>query len=279
MADPSSPPEPAAGPSRPSLPLQPLQNPRFRHISRSAAKRESVQLLGSIKDLQLHFSRALNVEHKPGSGVGVKGLSTLGEEEDDEEAVRGSMAKPRLAERRPWKEVELPRIDPEAVKGELRDVMARVRELWSIPAESTNVAPMASALPIETGETDGAASGTALDSGMTRSHTSATLSQVTDTRQMLITTAQSVRRARELSLALISQPGRRVSGPRSRPGSAPPAASRTSSSRSSIHCRGQTYRLSLANLSRLLQRESRLSVQAAWRVWVSERRNRIIWWI
>jgi hypothetical protein len=73
--------------SNPQLPIQPLKNPKYRHISRSAAKRESVQLLGSIKDLQLHFSR-VGLEHKPGVGAGVKGpglgLGTVGEEEDEE---------------------------------------------------------------------------------------------------------------------------------------------------------------------------------------------------
>lgn len=191
--------EASAGPSRAHGTIQPLQNPRFRHISRSAAKRESVQLLGSIKDLQAHFSRALSVEHKAGSGAGVKGLGTLGEEVEEEEVAVRREPKPRLQERRPWKEVELPRVDPDQAKDELRQVIGNVEDQWSIHS----VLPGPGGITATTPSTG----------GVTRSPTVVRLAPATDTRHMLISTAQAVRRVRELSLALISQPGRRVSGP------------------------------------------------------------------
>jgi hypothetical protein len=107
-----------------SLPPTFLKNPKNRHISRSAAKRESVQLLGSIKDLQLHFSRAGLVEHRLGAGVGVKGVLGGIQEGIGSNAGEGSENRPpgrfgyvskgssRARERKPWKDIEMPRIDP-----------------------------------------------------------------------------------------------------------------------------------------------------------------------
>ncbi|OCF40418.1 hypothetical protein I317_05785 [Kwoniella heveanensis CBS 569] len=152
-------PSTASSAQQPLPPIQPLRNPKYRHISRSAAKRESVQLLGSIKDLQLHFSRAGLVEHRPGAGVGVKstgapalgdsGLGSLGEEEEVENrpfsasssyvhggTSAGNSAKTR--ERKPFKDVELPRLDLGDARREARGIVSDVRGIWGL---SVPVAP------------------------------------------------------------------------------------------------------------------------------------------
>ncbi|KAK8844136.1 hypothetical protein IAR55_006930 [Kwoniella newhampshirensis] len=224
---------PTASPSQPPpMQIQPLKNPKYRHISRSAAKRESVQLLGSIKDLQLHFSQAGLIEHRPGAGVGVKrpglglgGLSSLGEDEDEienrppsflsDEVRRGEDKK----ERRPWKEVDLPRVDPDQARKEAREIVSTIRGLWglSIPASLTPTSLPTSrslyfpinlaSLATEKDEQEG----TSIESQSVPHRSSE------DIRTALVTTARSFRRIRSLALsishhAIASQDGRRVSG-------------------------------------------------------------------
>lgn len=178
-------------PADPNTRPQPLHNPRFRHVSRSAAKRESVQLLGSIKDLQAHFAR-VGVEHRAGAGAGVRGLGSLGEDEGEEEdsAVDGKHRnaaslgiRPPLAvlnkenvdggrrERRPWKEVEFQRVDVRAAKAEVRDLSTKLKALWRSDPDHQGDATLDSAAG-------------------------------SDTQSLLITTAEAIRRVRTLALAV-----------------------------------------------------------------------------
>lgn len=162
----------------------PLWNPRHRHISRSAAKRESVQLLGSIKDLQAHFARAGFVEHRAGAGAGVKGssLNPLGEaEEADGSENRPPPQTERRTERKTWKEVELPRIDPSTARQEARRIAGRMRATWTLSAGSSS------------------GSSSLVSSPSTAFHLD---SLVVDTRAMLVSTAQAVRSIRNLALAI-----------------------------------------------------------------------------
>ncbi|WVQ93022.1 hypothetical protein IAU59_000085 [Kwoniella sp. CBS 9459] len=145
----------------PQAPIQPLRNPKYRHISRSAAKRESVQLLGSIKDLQLHFSRAGLVEHRPGAGAGVKstgsstlgdvGRGSLGEEEEIENRPpfpSSSSRNGKAREKKPFKDVELPRLDLEDARREARGIVSDVRGIWGLSLPAAPLSPgSASALP------------------------------------------------------------------------------------------------------------------------------------
>lgn len=196
--------------SNPHLPVQPLKNPKYRHISRSAAKRESVQLLGSIKDLQLHFSR-VGLEHKPGVGAGVRGpglgLGTVGEEEDEENRPPSSASGSELGtarnrdrgERRPWKEVELQKVDAASARTEAREVVRRVRSLWGLGGGSGSG-----------GVTSGASASLG---GLARSPTTSNVAAAgVDPTVLLTSTAQSIRRVRTLALSVShAQGGRRVS--------------------------------------------------------------------
>jgi len=185
------------------LPPSFLKNPKSRHISRSAAKRESVQLLGSIKDLQLHFSRTGQVEHRPGAGVGVRGLGGIGEGDEDGEGEEnrapygdlgrgGIKQRESQRERRPWKDVEVRKIDIEEAKKEVRGLVYEIGEIWSL---GIPVSPSSATLTIT-------------------SPTRSTRPVQTDTRTVLVKTAQAIRRARVLSLSISHQAGqstRRVS--------------------------------------------------------------------
>ncbi|EIW65775.1 hypothetical protein TREMEDRAFT_13823, partial [Tremella mesenterica DSM 1558] len=171
-------------------PLPPLKNPKYRHISRSAAKRESVQMLGSIKDLQLRFSQAGLVEHRPGSGAGVKAsLGSLGE--DDELENRPPQITPAKKDRRPWKDVDLPRMDPLAARKEARGLVWRMRIMWDLPLPSPSPSPISPNTPITPKKAR------------------------ENMRDLLIKTAQAVRRVRTLTLSIShthpGEGGRRIS--------------------------------------------------------------------
>ena len=174
-------------------PIAPLRNPRHRHMSRSAAKRESVQLLGSIKDLQAHFARAGFVEHRAGAGVGLKGssnLNTLGEDDDDADGGgrgkgenRPPVRNDKRVERRMWKEVELPRIDPSAARQEARRIASKMRMTWNV----------------SNGAGTSSGSSSLVSSPSTAFHPDLLPK---DTRTMLVSTAQSIRTIRNLALAI-----------------------------------------------------------------------------
>jgi hypothetical protein len=188
-------------PPAPSAPIAPLKNPRYRHISRSAAKRESVQLLGSIKDLQLHFARAGLVEDRPGSGAGTSPLSgSIEEGGEDEENTPPVIASSAQRARKPWKEVELPRIDAEQARREARSAVGRVRSLWDLRSAgsvSNILSPSASMSFPASPTTQG---------GRTRRK---------DTTVVLVDTAKAIRRVRDLALSSSAgkvDSGRRVSG-------------------------------------------------------------------
>ncbi|WVW79571.1 hypothetical protein I302_101540 [Kwoniella bestiolae CBS 10118] len=201
--DSSNSPTSSSSSSAASAPLAPLRNPKYRHISKSAAKRESVQMLGSIKDLQLHFSRAGMVEHRPGAGVGVKGsnpLPSLGEDAEGEEnrppsalADRGGDRRP--SERKPYKEVELPRIDPKDARRDARNIVSDVRGIWglSLPispnSATTSGLPSSKSLyfPINFDDEDGP---------------QCEMRSSEDIQNALVQTAQSIRRIRFLALSI-----------------------------------------------------------------------------
>ncbi|OCF56091.1 hypothetical protein L486_06032 [Kwoniella mangroviensis CBS 10435] len=205
---------PTSSSSSSSAPIQPLRNPKYRHVSKSAAKRESVQMLGSIKDLQLHFSRAGMVEHRPGAGAGVKGisLSSLGEEAEGEENRPPSALgqSRRSSDRKPYKEVELPRIDPEDARREAKDIINDVRGIWglSLPvpispnSATTSGLPSSKSLcfPVNFDDEDLGGRGEMRTSE--------------DIQNALVRTAQSIRRIRFLALSISHQHNsvRKVSG-------------------------------------------------------------------
>ena len=161
---------------RPASTIPPIQNPRFQHISRSAAKRESVQLLGSIKDLQLHFSRGRLVEHQYGSGAGFSELGNLGEDEEDQSSISEQK---KVKERRPWKEVDLQRMDVDAARREMSDLLNRIREDWGLGMLSS-----------------------ASRSGISASQSTAGRQAMRDTAALLVSTAQAVRRVKTLALTV-----------------------------------------------------------------------------
>ena len=174
-----------------------LRNPKHRHIARSAAKRESVQLLGSIKDLQAHFARAGFVEHRPGAGAGLKGsgLNTLGEDdEQDGENRPPPVRDERRRERKTWKDVNLPRVDSIAARREARGIVGSMKATWGLQSTSSS-----------TGSSSMVSSPTTLffpeNAGK-------------DTRGAFVNTARSIRTIRTLALAIshVARPtDRRVS--------------------------------------------------------------------
>jgi hypothetical protein len=141
-------------------------------------------MLGSIKDLQAHFARAGFIEHRPGAGVGVKGsgLNTFEEESGLGTENRPPMARDeRRKERKTWKEVDLPKVDPIAARREARAIVGSMRATWGLqlPASSSGSSSMISSptayfYPDTSGK---------------------------DTRSALVSTAQSIRTVRTLALA------------------------------------------------------------------------------
>jgi hypothetical protein len=174
-----------------------LRNPKHRHIARSAAKRESVQLLGSIKDLQAHFARAGFVEHRPGAGAGLKGsgLNTLGEDDEhDGENRPPPVRDERRRERKTWKDVDLPRVDPIAARREARGIVGSMRATWGL---------------LSTSSSSGSSSMVSSPTTMFYPDHSGK-----DTRSALVNTARSIRTIRTLALAIshVARPtDRRVS--------------------------------------------------------------------
>ncbi|WWC72891.1 uncharacterized protein I206_106855 [Kwoniella pini CBS 10737] len=180
--------------------LQPLRNPKYRHISKSAAKRESVQMLGSIKDLQMHFASGGKVEHRPGAGIGIKGKSSLGILGED---LEGEENRPpsSLSDRRrphPHKNIDLPRIDIEDARREAKSIIDDVRGIWglSLPlSPSSAVNSNSSGLPSSKSlyfpiNFDGD------DEAHGENRTSE------DIQSALVKTAQSIRRIRFLALSI-----------------------------------------------------------------------------
>ncbi|BEI92491.1 uncharacterized protein CcaverHIS019_0501190 [Cutaneotrichosporon cavernicola] len=100
----------------PSPVQAPLRRKYHRYISRSAAKRDSVAILPSIRDLQLHFSSG-GVAHRDGAGAGIR-TNPLG-------------AVPERAEHKPWKEVALNRIAPREARKEATFLAREVSATWA----------------------------------------------------------------------------------------------------------------------------------------------------
>lgn len=162
----SSPAESSADPDPPKP-----TNARSRHVSRSAAKRESVQLLGSIKDLQRRFSQA-QVQHRADVGAGVRGLEAVGEEEAENRPPGSSAAAAGGAQdrqRRPWKEVETRRMSLKEARAEANRLADRLKAVWDpeSPSGSARI----------------------------------------DTRSALMETARAVRRVRAITLLVSLGPG------------------------------------------------------------------------
>ncbi|ODN76832.1 hypothetical protein L202_05428 [Cryptococcus amylolentus CBS 6039] len=178
-------------------PLPPLKNPKYRHVSRSAAKRESVQLLGSIQDLRLQFSQ-VGVSHKAGAGAGVKspgGLGSLGEdgEEEADHPKLGVEKGKERKERKPWKEVDLPRVDPEAARQEAQDIIRAIREIWGLSAPLSPTSPNHQALSTS--------KSLYFDLSIVQGEEPAPRTS-DDIHSALVTTARSIRRIRFLALSV-----------------------------------------------------------------------------
>ncbi|WWC91010.1 uncharacterized protein L201_005950 [Kwoniella dendrophila CBS 6074] len=208
-------------------PLPPLRNPKYRHISKSASKRESVQMLGSIKNLQLHFSRAGLVEHRPGAGAGVKGGSSFLTSLDENSILEGEENKPPLynnendgnktKQRRPYKEVELPRINIKDARREAKNINNDIRGIWGLsfplpvtqPQSTSNTASLPSSkslyFPLNLFDETGDPEENAINNEIRTSE---------DIQNALVQTAQSIRRIRFLALCISHQTHtvRKVSG-------------------------------------------------------------------
>lgn len=168
--------------STPDMPSAAALRQRYhRHISRSAAKRDSVAALPSIRDLRLHFGGGL--EHRAGLGVGIRSLGATYEEEDEPRLAGGSES-PRPIHK-PWKDVQLARVGPEQARSEARDLVATVRGKWGLVARTSSSSSSPPPSPTPPPE---------------------------DVRALLVETARAVRRVRTLALSLVSGQ-RRVSMP------------------------------------------------------------------
>lgn len=148
-----------------------------RHISRSAAKRQSVSALPSIKSLKQQWSSGGHVEHRAGAGVGIRPASLSVTAEDEE-------ADTRRQEHKPWKEVKLARVAPAEARREASELLERISELWGISPG---------------------------DQG------ASTSPPPPDVADLLVKTARAVRRVRSLNLAAAPPGQRRVSAPLARP--------------------------------------------------------------
>ncbi|WVQ81331.1 hypothetical protein IAT38_003454 [Cryptococcus sp. DSM 104549] len=203
-------------------PLPQFRNPKHRHVSRSAAKRESVQLLGSIQDLRMQFSQ-VQVSHKAGAGAGIRGggggLGSVGEDEEEEnrppgDRTSGTSSRERR-ERKPWKEVDLPRVDPETARKEARSIVTSIREIWglSLPASPSSATSLPSSRSLYFSTSTNLAS---LAGGSGNGGTEAGGEENRRTSESiqaaLVTTARSIRRIRFLALS-VSHQNRHVSGP------------------------------------------------------------------
>lgn len=136
------------------------------------------------------------MEHKPGVGVGLHGLGSVSETEGDEENTPPVSSSSRI--RRPWKDVEMPRVDVVVARREIRAIIARVRNWWGMGMSSSMsmvISPSMANFP----ESPMTPSG----SGRSRG-----------TGGILVDTAKTIRRVRDLALSVVAQTGtRRVSGP------------------------------------------------------------------
>lgn len=112
----------------------------------------------------------------------------MGEDEEEENRPPGSglLADARRKERRPWKDVELPRVDVEAARREVRRLVGDVRGVWGLALTGSPSTPLRS----PTASTHG------------------------ETIEVLVNTAKSIRRIRLLALTVSHQfHPRRVSTP------------------------------------------------------------------
>lgn len=179
-------------------PLQPLNNPKYRHVSRSAAKRESVQMLGSIQNLRLQFSQ-IGVSHKEGAGAGVRydgspgvmGLGMVGEDDEENRPLPREGQRERK-ERKPWKEVDLPRVEPEAARKEAQEIVTSIRQIWGLSVPASPASPHG----LSTSKSLYFSSLAAVAGGEEERRTS------DDIQSALVTTARSMRRVRFLALSV-----------------------------------------------------------------------------
>lgn len=159
-----------------------------RHISRSAAKRDSVAQLPSIRDLRIHFGGGAKAEHRAGLGVGIRALGATYEDNDEH---RSSGESPRPV-RKPYKDVQLVRVGPEQARSEARQLVGIVRTSWGVVRTRTKsslaVLSAPARPPSPTAPPD-------------------------DVRSLLVETARAVRRVRILALSLVHTGQRRVSAP------------------------------------------------------------------
>lgn len=153
------------------VPVLPLRGKYHRHVSRSALMRDSVHTLPSIQSLRMQFG-GVKLEHRIGSGVGIRSFGALAEEEEEPEAER--------RRHQPWKDVQLSRVAPEEARAEALRLSNNVRERWRLPASSEGGPSTAAPLP-------------------------------EDIRSLLVDTSRAIRRVRALTLVLIPPSARRSS--------------------------------------------------------------------
>lgn len=101
------------------LPNAAMRKSYHRHMARSAAKRESVAALPSIRDLQIHFSGGGGVQHRVGAGAGIR-PSPLGAMKEEPDVHK------------PWKEVQLVRVHPDQAREEANNLAREVGAQWTI---------------------------------------------------------------------------------------------------------------------------------------------------
>lgn len=145
-----------------------------RHVSRSAAMRESVSQLPSIKDLKQKWSSGGQVEHRAGTGVGIRPSPLAVPREADELPRR---------ERQPWKDVKLAKVALGEARKEASEIVEHVCQLWGI------------------------AHGDELPSRKESPESPA------DVAAVLVETARAVRRVRSLNMSVVPPGQRRVSAP------------------------------------------------------------------
>lgn len=158
-----------------SKPISPAMRKYHKHISRSAAKRESVSALPSIKDLKQRWSSGGQVEHRAGSGVGIRPSPLAAPSEEEEHN--------RSPERKPYKEVQLARVAPAEARREADDLVGQICDLWGVGR------------------------------GTSSQSTSSPSEPPADVAELLVKTARAVRRVRSLNLAAVDPGQRRVSVP------------------------------------------------------------------
>ncbi|WVQ90157.1 hypothetical protein IAS59_003934 [Cryptococcus gattii] len=155
-------------------------------------------MLGSIQNLRLQFSQ-IGVSHKEGAGAGVRydgspgvmGLGMVGEDDEENRPLPREGQRERK-ERKPWKEVDLPRVEPEAARKEAQEIVTSIRQIWGLSVPASPASPHG----LSTSKSLYFSSLAAVAGGEEERRTS------DDIQSALVTTARSMRRVRFLALSV-----------------------------------------------------------------------------